>query len=221
MSEGASSRGPVLTPPTITNTAAVYIGVVGGAAVIGLGALLLLLGNGPFAVDTWWHDLMLRLRIDAGLAIAEGLQAVGNTIPMAVVTLVIVVALLVRRRLRPAVTIAAAVLLAELISVVLKAAIARPRPPDSLSTIAATSYPSGHTTMAAALTVILVLLLRRRWLWIIAVAWIVAMAWSRTYLEAHWLTDVLAGAVLGTSAACLAWGVSSRFRRRAGGAPEP
>jgi undecaprenyl-diphosphatase len=33
----------------------------------------------------------------------------------------------------------------------------------------------------------------------VAVGYIVLMAWSRTYLRAHWLTDVVAGALFGAA----------------------
>jgi undecaprenyl-diphosphatase len=35
----------------------------------------------------------------------------------------------------------------------------------------------------------------------LAVLYIVAMAWSRVYLRAHWLSDVVAGAALGAAVA--------------------
>jgi undecaprenyl-diphosphatase len=37
---------------------------------------------------------------------------------------------------------------------------------------------------------------RRPW-WALAAAGIVGMAWSRTYLQVHWLSDVIAGGMLG------------------------
>jgi len=36
--------------------------------------------------------------------------------------------------------------------------------------------------------------------WALAVLWIVAMALSRTVLDEHWLSDVVAGALLGPPA---------------------
>jgi membrane-associated phospholipid phosphatase len=69
------------------------------------------------------------------------------------------------------------------------------------------SYPSGHTTAAAATYAAIALLLGRggRWpvrirLGVAAAAVTVAVAVSRVLLGVHWLTDVLGGAALG-----LAW----------------
>jgi membrane-associated phospholipid phosphatase len=42
---------------------------------------------------------------------------------------------------------------------------------------------------------------RRRTWWSLAILATAAMAWSRTYLQVHWLLDVLAGASLGTGIA--------------------
>jgi undecaprenyl-diphosphatase len=39
---------------------------------------------------------------------------------------------------------------------------------------------------------------------------VVVLAWSRTYLEAHWLTYVFGGAVLGASVAVLAWAIIAK-----------
>lgn len=46
--------------------------------------------------------------------------------------------------------------------------------------------------------------LRFHWSMILAFAWILLMMWSRTALQVHWLTDTIAGALIGISAAVLA-----------------
>ena len=65
------------------------------------------------------------------------------------------------------------------------------------------SFPSGHAAYAGATTVALVLLFTRPgshrpiW-WLIAALATAGMAWSRTYLQLHWLSDAVSGALLGT-----------------------
>jgi undecaprenyl-diphosphatase len=39
------------------------------------------------------------------------------------------------------------------------------------------------------------------------------MAWSRTYLEVHWLSDVVAGALLGSGVALLVFAAAQRLTR--------
>jgi undecaprenyl-diphosphatase len=96
--------------------------------------------------------------------------------------------------------------LTPLLSSVAKALVDRARPPDGLVHPAGASFPSGHTAFAGATCVAAVLLFtkvdrRRRLWWALATAGIAAMAWSRTYLQVHWLLDVLAGSLLGAGVA--------------------
>ncbi|KJL43777.1 phosphatase PAP2 family protein [Microbacterium trichothecenolyticum] len=195
-----------------SRAAIVVGGLAGLSAVVLLGLVIHALGNGPLPVDTWWHDLMLASRTDAGLAVARALDVIGGVVWMIVIGIVLVVSLLIAHRPWDALAVVAAMLVAEATTSVLKLSFARPRPADSLVTEAMTSFPSGHTSLAAAVTVVLALLLRRPMLWAAAALWVAMMAWSRTYLAAHWLTDVLAGAVLGSSAALLAWALITGIR---------
>jgi membrane-associated phospholipid phosphatase len=78
------------------------------------------------------------------------------------------------------------------------------------------SFPSGHAAYAGATCVALVLLFaapgtgRRLW-WALATLGIAAMAWSRTYLQVHWLLDVIAGSLLGVGVALLVFGLAQRL----------
>ncbi|MFC8731514.1 phosphatase PAP2 family protein [Luteimicrobium sp. NPDC057192] len=129
---------------------------------------------------------------------------------------------------RPAL-LAAAMALQAVLSLVLKAVIARPRPPDLTQTVPGAvvthSFPSGHTMAAATLTTALVCLLgaaRGRsaaWWWAAssgAVVMTALVATSRLYLGYHFLTDVVAGAAAG-----FAVGVLVLVPRRPAPRPSP
>ena len=100
-------------------------------------------------------------------------------------------------------------------NVILKDAIARPRPltvpPYSQwwAEIKAPaedgwSFPSGHVTAAAAGMVAIRLMRGKKWT-IPAIVWILLMMIARNYLMAHYPTDVLAGAIIGVASAFISY----------------
>lgn len=133
---------------------------------------------------------------------------VGGVVLAGIVLLVLV---LVWRRWTPALVLLPALGGALLITVVGKDLTGRARPPHELAVApfeSSASFPSGHTlnaTVLAGITAYLVLILSRR-LWrgvlgaVVAATYALTMGLSRVWLGHHWLTDVLAGWLLG-----LAW----------------
>ena len=121
--------------------------------------------------------------------------------------------LLLRRWKRPADDIALLVIAAgsALLPITVKLFVARPRPTiEHLSHLSSLSFPSEHTTQAAAVYLTIAIMLSagltRGWreaAIVLGVLIALAVAWSRVYLGVHYPTDVAAGLLLGWSWALL------------------
>jgi membrane-associated phospholipid phosphatase len=103
--------------------------------------------------------------------------------------------------------VAASLVLAGLLAVTSKVAVGRLRPnqaaePYDLRPFSgADAFPSGHTTMAFALATALADEIHRPWASVGLLAAAAGTGWSRLNDNKHWLSDVVAGAVLGITSA--------------------
>ncbi len=157
-----------------------------------------------------------------------GLSAGTNMWVLALVLGVAVVLVVVRRSWVPALTVAGAVVLAAVVSTILKILIGRPRPSVELALVHIGGYsmPStdGAVTAAAAFALFLAIGLpsgsRRRLFGFLLAAIVALIGLGMVYLGAHWATDVLAGWAVGITAAWLTHRVVLRLplehRRRSG-----
>lgn len=101
------------------------------------------------------------------------------------------------------------------VNVIIKPLVLRPRPyitMDDLEPLMKEmkdphSFPSGHTQAAFALAVSMCLVLRKKLVSVLALAFAVVMGFSRLYVGAHYPSDVLAGALIGTGVAFAAYGI--------------
>ena len=191
---------------TIAIAATVAFAIIRGVVALG--------GRTPLPMDEWWHALMVATLTNVGVVVAFVPSNVGSTIGMIVIGIIVCVLLWWKRGRGDAATFAAAIVLVVAIGAPMSYIIGRLRPDDSLAEKLATSFPSGHTAVATTFVVILGLLLRRWYVWAVGVVWVLLMMWSRTYLHAHWLSDVLAGLCEGIAVAGLVWCAAEAIRDR-------
>lgn len=159
--------------------------------------------------DSPAHDWFVDHRSDRWTAIADFVTNAGG--PGWVVTITVVLAAFVawrRRSPMPAIFLLGIVETAALASKFTKFAVDRARPPVEarLVEVADMSYPSGHAThIAAFVGALWVVFEIRKYskarilaLAVPAALAVAAVAISRLYLGVHWLTDVVAGVLIGT-----------------------
>lgn len=172
---------------------------------VGVGLLIETTNNGgPLGVDTGWLHLMVAARSDAGLWVARALNWVGGGwVAIYVVPLAAAAAFLLARRRWAALYLVVATILSAVGVQGLKWLFDRERPEDMLVISDHGSFPSGHVANAATLAVVIAIVLRRTWVTVLAIVYVIAMAVSRTYLTVHWLSDTVAGALLGAGVALL------------------
>lgn len=149
--------------------------------------------------------------------LARLLNVLGGGWVLIPLRIVVAAFLAVRRRWRALATWLLIWLVAEVALVGFKAWYARPRPLGRLVDTTGFSFPSGHAVATAATAIALVLVLlpaghhRRRWE-VYAALFSFAMAMSRVYLNAHWLSDVVGGTLLGAGIALTVAGVVTEIR---------
>lgn len=156
--------------------------------------------------------------------------ALGGIGVLTLITLSALGYLLLARQYRHAILTLSAVVGGILLSNLLKFGFDRPRPDLMLheSVVYTTSFPSGHSMMAAVTYLTLAALLnsaqrRRRlqaYLLLVAILMTLLVGLSRVYLGVHWPSDVLAGWTAGAAWAALCW-LSARFLQRRGVVEQP
>lgn len=189
------------------------IALAAGVLVLGFLATAVDLRGWGLGVDQSIAD---HFRSPAGTAIAAALttSATPSVVGIAAVVVVPLGLLLVRRRtdaLQAMCVIGGALAFA----LVVKAVVAEPRPPAALWAIPAdsgTSYPSGHTAVAASIAVALTSVARHR-TWrraavIVGGVWAIAVAASRVYLADHYPLDVIGSLLTALAAGLTASGIA-------------
>jgi undecaprenyl-diphosphatase len=184
-------------------------GLLAGAILVGVLVAVPSTRRGVQGLDDLVRRLAARVENRPTTLIAEGLSLLGGAWVNWAVRIIALAVLAVRRQFVQFAAFALAVLSSEVLIGALKAAYDRPRPPGSLIGTSGASFPSGHAIAAAVTAVGLVLVIlppgSARWRWEArAIVFAFVMALSRVYLRAHWLSDVVTGALLG-GALALGW----------------
>jgi undecaprenyl-diphosphatase len=198
------------------------------AAAVVVGLLVTLPATGPTvqeADEAVWRFAAV-LRNEPATAVAIALSWLGGAWVNWPLRVAAVLLLAWRRHWLRLAAFALAVLTSEALIGTVKAAVGRPRPPGSLIETSGAAFPSGHAIATAVTAVGLVLVLAppgpERWRWEVrAVEFTAVMALSRVYLQAHWLSDTVAGALMGAGLA-LGWPallMALRSRRDAAARP--
>jgi len=144
--------------------------------------------------------------------------ALGGTAVLSLLTLFVTVFLVLSGQRRPALLVAASIVLGMIVSMLLKLVFDRPRPdlvPHGMD-VYTLSFPSSHAMMSALVYLTLGALLARTQadlrarLYLIGCAIVLTclIGVSRVYLGVHWPTDVLAGWAVGSCWALASWGLA-------------
>ena len=183
-------------------------------------AAMLLAGAGVLFALVWWTaaravlqwgddrflDLMENVRFEPLIALAKGMAFVGGAWCTWVVRVAVLAVLAWRRHWLHLAAFSLAIVTSELFIGPPKALFDRARPTGSLIETSGAAFPSGHAVAAGVTAVGVVIALMgpgpARWTWERRAALYASlMALSRTYLGAHWLSDVVAGGLLGSGVA--------------------
>ncbi|MCS3839033.1 undecaprenyl-diphosphatase [Pseudomonas sp. JAI111] len=179
-------------------------------------------GDPLLLADSAIYHALRDLRTAPGDAVMIAITELGDTKVVMAVTIVVLLWLMWKRVWRTAAYWLVAIAGASVLNTVIKVTLHRARPGEFLySGWSAFSFPSGHSTVNVVLYGFLAFLIARdiRPAWRFAVALCAAtliflIAFSRLYLGAHWLSDVLGGLAFGS--AWLALLGLSYLRRQAG-----
>jgi membrane-associated phospholipid phosphatase len=168
-------------------------------------------------IDDRWLRWMVSSRTPFWTRVAKDVSAIGSVKVTLPLRLLVSAVLAWHRRWLQLGAFVGAVVTSELCIGPVKALVDRPRPPNPLIATSAASFPSGHAIAGAVTAFGLVVVLwpasPRRWMAIgFAAAFAGLMAISRTSLAAHWLTDTIAGACIGTGLA-LVWPAALELAR--------
>lgn len=196
---------PFLTPQHYSHRALALWGgsMLAAAAVL---SLLVAVGDGTPVfqpIDQAWYQFMRAQRADIWLSINQILNWLGYA--GIVIYQVLILLLLLRHQQWGGLFTVLAALSVVVLTQSLKHLLDRPRPENQIIEVGTPAFPSGHTTATVAAVVATGFIVGRLWVWITGICIFILMMLSRTYLGVHWLSDTVAGWLIGAGAVTLLW----------------
>lgn len=153
--------------------------------------------------DKFVQNLLLPITNPTNTRIVEKIYLGGPRIA-AILSIIVSLYMFIRHNFKAGIWSASTLVIGNLINVLAKNLIQRPRPSDKLVAIGGYSFPSGHTFGTALFIFFVVFLIvpqikdvtLRRILTFLGFLWILIIALTRVYLHVHYPTDTIASVLL-------------------------
>ncbi|MDW3022202.1 phosphatase PAP2 family protein [Ligilactobacillus salivarius] len=154
--------------------------------------------------DKFVQNLLLPITNPTNTRIIEKITYLGGPRIAAILSIIVSLYMFIRHNFKAGIWSASTLVIGNLINVLAKNLIQRPRPSDKLVAIGGYSFPSGHTFGTALFIFFVVFLIvpqikdvtLRRILTFLGFLWILIIALTRVYLHVHYPTDTIASVLL-------------------------
>ena len=154
--------------------------------------------------DKFVQNLLLPITNPTNTRIVEKITYLGGPRIAAILSIIVSLYKFIRHNFKAGIWSASTLVIGNLINVLAKNLIQRPRPSDKLVAIGGYSFPSGHTFGTALFIFFVVFLIvpqikdvtLRRILTFLGFLWILIIALTRVYLHVHYPTDTIASVLL-------------------------
>lgn len=154
--------------------------------------------------DKFVQNLLLPITNPTNTRIVEKITYLGGPRIAAILSIIVSLYMFIRHNFKAGIWSASTLVIGNLINILAKNLIQRPRPSDKLVAIGGYSFPSGHTFGTALFIFFVVFLIvpqikdvtLRRILTFLGFFWILIIALTRVYLHVHYPTDTIASVLL-------------------------
>ena len=154
--------------------------------------------------DKFVQNLLLPITNPTNTRIVEKITYLGGPRIAAILSIIVSLYMFIRHNFKAGIWSASTLVIGNLINILAKNLIQRPRPNDKLVAIGGYSFPSGHTFGTALFIFFVVFLIvpqikdvtLRRILTFLGFLWILIIALTRVYLHVHYPTDTIASILL-------------------------